>query len=163
PAPVAAPPPPKPAPEPPPRQQRIVAIRMIGERERRIDGAELKLALAAEGLEFGRYSIFHRLVPPGKAAFSVASLVEPGAFDVEVMEETRYPGVSLFAVFPGPLPAPQTFDEMLATARRLAERLGGLLQDDTGSSLTGQRVLSLREELVHFEHLLALSRTRPGA
>ncbi len=148
--------------EPPSRQQRIVAIRLIGERERRIDGAELKRALTAEGLEFGRYSIFHRLVHGGRPVYSVASLVEPGSFDVELMTAAQFPGVSMFAVYPGPMPAPQAFDDMLATARRLAERLGGSLQDDSGSSLTGQRVLSIREELVHFEHLVTLSRARPA-
>ena len=49
--------------------------------------------------------------------------------------------------------APTTFDLMLASGRRLAERLGGHLQDEQGSTLTAQRVLSLREELVHFEHV----------
>ena len=153
----------EPPPEPPARQQRIVAIRLIGERDRRIDGAELKKSLAAESLEFGRYSIFHRMTPAGRPVYSVASLVEPGSFDPELMASVRFPGISMFAVYPGPMPAPQAFDEMLATARRLSERLGGVLQDDSGSSLTGQRVLSIREELVHFEHLVALSRSRPGA
>jgi cell division protein ZipA len=156
-------PPPEPPAEPAPRQQRIVAIRLVGDRERRIDGTELKRALGAEGLEFGRYAIYHRQVQGGRAVFSVASLVEPGSFEPDTMAEVRYPGVSIFAVYPGPMPAPQAFDDMLATARRLAERLGGTLQDDLGSSLTGQRVLSIREELVHFEHLVALSRSRPGA
>lgn len=160
-APAAAPPPAA-QPEPPPRQQRIVAIRLIGDREQRIDGAELKQALAAEGLEFGRYAIFHRLLQSGRPVYSVASLVEPGSFDADAMGSARFPGISLFAVFPGPMPAPQAFDELMATARRLAERLGGALQDDSGSSLTGQRVLSIREDLVHFEHLLALGRSRPG-
>ncbi len=151
-----------PPPEAPARQQRIVAIRLIGDRERRIDGAELQKSLAAEGLEFGRYSIFHRLMQGARPVYSVASLVEPGSFDPERMASGHVPGISLFAVYPGPMPAPQAFDEMLATARRLAERLGGVLQDDTGSSLTGQRVLSIREELVHFEHLVVLSRPRSG-
>jgi len=149
--------------EPPPRQQRIVAIRLIGDRERRIDGGELKKALGAEGLEFGRYSIFHRVMQGGRPVYSVASLVEPGSFDETAMGSAQFPGISMFAVYPGPMPAPQAFDEMLATARRLADRLGGALQDDSGSSLTGQRVLSIREELVHFEHLVALSRSRPEA
>jgi len=156
-------PPSEPEPEPPSRQQRIVAIRLLGERERRIDGAELQKALASEGLEFGRYSIYHKILHGGRPVFSVASLVEPGSFDPDLIASLRFPGISMFAVYPGPIPAPQAFDELLATARRLADRLGGSLQDDSGSSLTGQRVLSIREELVHFEHLVALSRTRPGA
>ena len=152
-----------PAAEPPPRQQRIVAIRLVALPDRRIDGEELKQALAAEGLEFGRYSIFHRILDGDRPIYSLASLVEPGSFEPDAMAQMRFPGVSMFAVFPGPLPAPKAFDDLLATARRLADRLGGLLQDDTGSSLTGQRVLSIREDLVHFEHLLALSRARASS
>ena len=147
--------------ETPPRHQRIVAVRLLGRDGKRIEGSELKVALGTEGLEFGRYSIYHRVIDGGRPLYSVASLVEPGSFDPAVMDTVRFPGVSMFAVFPGPLPAPQCFDELLATARRLADRLGATLQDDSGSSLTGQRVLSIREDLVHFEHLVALSRTRP--
>lgn len=147
--------------EPPPRHQRIIAVRLLGRDGKRIEGTDLKAALGSEGLEFGRYSIFHRVIDGGRPLYSVASLVEPGSFDPAAMETLRFPGVSMFAVFPGPLPAPQCFDELLATARRLADRLGATLQDDSGSSLTGQRVLSIREDLVHFEHLVSLSRTRP--
>jgi cell division protein ZipA len=147
----------------PPRHQRIVAIRLLGRDNQRFEGKDLKAALTAEGLEFGRYSIYHRVVAGSRPLFSVASLVEPGSFDLATMESLRFPGISLFAVFPGPLPAPQCFDDMLSTARRLADRLSATLHDDMGSSLTGQRVLSLREDLVHFEHLVSLSRTRPQA
>lgn len=146
----------------PPRHQRIISIRVLAREQQRVEGRDLKAALSAEGLEFGRYSIFHRAADGPRPLYSVASLVEPGSFDLSTMESMRYPGVSLFAVFPGPLPAPQCFDEMLASARRIADRLGATLQDDSGSSLTGQRVLSLREDLVHFEHLVSLSRSRPS-
>ncbi len=35
----------------------------------------------------------------------------------------------------------------------MPRRLGGHLQDEQGSTLTAQRILNLREELVHFEHV----------
>ena len=41
---------------------------------------------------------------------------------------------------------------MLTVGRGLASRLSGQLQDEQGSTLTAQRILNLREELVHFEH-----------
>ena len=152
-----------PAPEPPSRHQRIVSIRLVTPADRRIEGAVLAQAFSAEGLEFGRFAIFHRSLGGGRPLYSIASLIEPGSFEPEKMASQRFPGVSLFAVFPGPLPAPQAFDDLLAAARRLAERLNGSLQDDAGSSLTGQRVLSIREDLVHFEHLMQLTRSRPPA
>jgi FtsZ-interacting cell division protein ZipA len=144
-----------------PQQQRIAAMRLLTPPDRPIPGAELKAALQDEGLEYGRYSIFHQMVS-GKPLFSIASLVEPGIFRPDQMPGQEFPGVSFFAIFPGPRPAPQAFEEMLAVARRLADRWDAVLQDETGSSLTAQRVSSIREDLVHFEHLASLSRPRGG-
>lgn len=148
--------------EPPPTQQRIVAIRLVAAGTERFDGAELRSALEAEGLRFGKYSIFHRQRADGRALYSVASLVEPGSFDLDRMHVHMFPGVSLFAVFPGPVDAPEVFDDLLATARRLAERLGGVLQDERGGPLSAQRVLGIREELVSFQNLVARVRSRPA-
>lgn len=132
-------------------QQRIVALRLIAPVEQ-WRGADLRAAFAAENLEFGPYSIFHRPREDGKTLFYVASLMEPGSFDPSRMDEQEFSGISLFGVVPGPLDAPSTFDLVLTAGRGLADRLKGQLQDEQGSTLTAQRILNLREELVHFEH-----------
>ncbi len=132
-------------------QQRIVALRLVAT-DGNWFGRALREELEAEGLNFGRYSIFHREREDGKALFYVASMMEPGSFDVENMDEQYFPGISLFGIVPGPLDGPATFDLILAVGRHLADRLKGQLQDEQGSTLTSQRVLNLREELVHFEH-----------
>jgi cell division protein ZipA len=146
--------------EPPAAQQRIVAIRLVARTEQLVDGAELRAALEAEGLRFGKYSIFHRQRVDGRAIYSVASLLEPGSFDLDRMETLLFPGISMFAVFPGPIDAPEAFDEMLASARRLAECLDAAIQDEHGVPFTAQRALLLREELVHFQGLVAKTRQR---
>ena len=146
-------PPEEPDPPPPPEaQQRIVALRLIADSERWPGGSVIQ-ALQAEGLTFGKYSIFHRQRDDGKTIFFVASMIEPGSFNLDNADAQSFPGVSIFAVIPGPVDAPTTFDMMLSTARRLAQRLSGHLQDEQGSTLTAQRILNLREELVHFEHV----------
>ena len=164
-APAARPPAQEPAQETPARQggieQRIVAIRMAAGRLPP-SGRALLAALDAESLEFGRYAIFHRLRADGGLLFSVASLREPGSFDIDQMAGQSFPGVSLFAVFPGPVDAAQVFDDMLATARRLADRLGGTLQDERGVALSAQKILSIREELSHFQDLVNQTRDRGG-
>jgi len=161
PAPAAAPSPVAPANDAKPdRQQRIIAVRLVMLSGRLASGEQLVQAFRAEQLDYGRYRIFHRMVDGDRPLFSVASLVEPGSFDPDTMATERYLGVSLFAVFPGPRPAPEAFDELIATGRRLANRLGAALQDDMGQSLTGARLIALREELVNFES--ALSATRSG-
>jgi cell division protein ZipA len=132
-------------------QQRIVALRLVTTAGS-WSGSDLRAALEAEGLEYGPYSIFHRPREDGKSLLFVASMMEPGSFDVARMDDQEFPGVSLFGVVPGPLDAPSTFDLVLSVGRGLAERLSGQLQDEQGSTLTAQRILNLREELVHFEH-----------
>jgi cell division protein ZipA len=133
-------------------QQRIIALRLLSDGERWTGRAVVE-ALEAEGMVFGKYSIYHRERDDGKSIFFVASMVEPGSFDLDAIDTLNFPGISIFAVVPGPVEAPATFDMMLSTARRLADRLSGRLQDEQGSTLTAQRILNLREELVHFEHL----------
>jgi len=135
----------------PRRRQKIIAIRVTASAPARFDGAELFAALRSEGLGFGRYEIFHRLHDDGRPIYSVASLREPGTFDIEAMPATYYPGVAMFAVLPGPVPAADAFDEMIFSARALATHLNGLLTDERGAPLTALRVGKLREEALEFE------------
>jgi cell division protein ZipA len=140
------------APAPAPRRsQKILAIRVTASAPARFDGAQLLAALRAEGLGFGRYEIFHCLHEDGRPIYSVASLREPGTFDIEAMPTTYYPGVAMFAVLPGPVPAAEAFDEMIFSARALATHLSGSLTDERGAPLTTLRVGKLREEALEFE------------
>jgi cell division protein ZipA len=148
--------------EPPSTLQKIVALRLVSATGDRIDGGQLRAALEAEGMRFGKYSIFHRQRADGKAIYSAASLLEPGSFDLDRMAAERYPGISMFAVFPGPIEAPEAFEELLATARRLADRLDVVAQDERGAPLGAQRALAIREELVHFQGLVNKTRSRPA-
>jgi len=140
------------APAPSPRRsQKILAIRVTASAPARFDGAELLAALRSEGLDFGRYEIFHRLHDDGRPIYSVASLREPGTFDIETMPTTYYPGIAMFAVLPGPVPAAEAFDDMIFSARALATHLNGSLADERGAPLTALRVGKLREEALEFE------------
>ncbi len=127
--------------------QRIVAIRVTAPTPSRFEGSLLQEALAAEGFEFGRYQVFHRLDKSGRPVVSLASLREPGTFDPATMAGAAYAGVALFSVLPGPVPAQQAFEELLAVGRSFAGRLGGNLQDERGAPLSMQRVAQLREEM----------------
>lgn len=133
------------------RPQKIIALRVTAPASTRFEGALLKEALQAEGYTFGRFDIFHRLDAAGKPVLSLASLLEPGTFDPATMAGCSYPGVALFAVLPGPVSAPQALEELVESARYLADRLGGSLLDDRGAALSLQRVGQLREELLEFE------------
>jgi len=71
--------------------------------------------------------------------------------------------VALFAVMPGPLPAQQqAFDELIVTARALAENLGGHLQDERGGPLSLQRLGQLREEVADLSARMPRRRAPDG-
>ena len=155
PAPVAQQPAAGPAEAKPPRPpQKIFALRVTAQASARFDGLALLEALRAESLMHGRYDIFHRLHTDGRPVFSVASLKEPGRFDLQTMPATQYPGVALFTVLPGPVSAAEAFDEMLFTARALATHLTGTIGDERGVPLTAARVAAFREEVLEFERTL---------
>jgi cell division protein ZipA len=106
------------------------------------------------GLRHGRFGIFHRYDPlrDDVVIFSVASLVEPGTFDLSTIKTDRFPGVTLFLPLPAPCDNLAAFDDMLATARALAAKVQGQLLDEQGSRLSVQRERFLREEVIQFQH-----------
>ena len=132
---------------PPEESRRILALRLVAPPAGRFPGRTLRLALCAEGFLLGKFSIFPTPDEQNRAVLSAASLNRPGAFDLETMDSQRYAGLSLFAVLPGAMTPAQAFEELLAAARNLNERLQGALQDERGNPLTVLRVTSLRESL----------------
>lgn len=131
-------------------RRKILSLR-LSLAPQRAEGAKLHEMLHAELLNHGKYDIFHRLHTDGQTVFSIASMVEPGTFDLEKMNETLYPGVTLFAQLPGPVPGMHALNEMVACARRLHTALGGVLQDDRGVPLTVHRIERMRQEVREFE------------
>lgn len=130
-------------------RRKILSLR-LSLAPQRVEGAKLQELLQSELLDHGKYDIFHRL-HDGQTVFSIASMVEPGTFDLEKMNETLYPGVTLFAQLPGPVPGMHALNEMVACARRLHTALGGVLQDDRGVPLTVHRIERMRQEVREFE------------
>lgn len=133
-----------------PDRRKILSLR-LSSAPQKIEGAKLQEVLAAELMTHGKYDIFHREHSDGQAIFSIASMVEPGTFDVEKMTETLYPGVTLFAQLPGPVPGMHALNELVACARRLHQSLGGVLQDDRGVPLTVHRIERMKQEVRDFE------------
>jgi cell division protein ZipA len=131
--------------------QRILTVRVCGVGESRWPGARLLAALELHGLAFGRYQVFHRKHADGRSLFCVASLVEPGTFDMAGMAQQEFRGVTLFAVLPGPVAPMETVDELLATARGLAEELSGMVQDGKGMPMSPQRAAAMREDIARFQ------------
>jgi cell division protein ZipA len=132
-------------------QQKIVTVRVCAAGEARWSGDTLLSALELHGLAYGRYQVFHRRHVDGRSLFCVASLIEPGTFDVTRMSSEEFRGITLFAVLPGPVEPLLTIDELLSAARGLAEELAGMVQDSKGMPLSPQRAAALRDDVARFQ------------
>jgi len=132
-------------------QQKIVTVRVCAAGEARWSGATLLSALELHGLAYGRYQVFHRRHVDGRSLFCVASLIEPGTFDVTRMSSEEFRGITLFAVLPGPVEPLLTIDELLSAARGLAQELAGMVQDSKGMPLSPQRAAALRDDVARFQ------------
>jgi len=138
---------------PPPRRsdrRKIMALR-IAAGAQRLPGDQLLAAMEGEGLQHGKYDVFHRIDADGATLFSVASMVEPGTFDPLRMAGESFPGITLFTQLPGAVESMLAFNEMVQTSRRLQEQLGGTLQDERGVPLTIHRLERLRQDIRDFD------------
>ena len=97
-------------------------------------------------MQHGRYGIFHYLDANGESVFSVASMVEPGSFDLDAMPTAEFPGLTLFALLPGPKPGGDAIMAMIACSDRLQRTLGGALQDENGMPLQQARLETMWSE-----------------
>jgi cell division protein ZipA len=137
------------------QMEKVVTLRFVpvgGE----IASDRVILALRRAGLKHGKYGIFHMHSDElgSEPMFSVASLTEPGSFDLSKLAESTIPGMSFFMLLPGTGNAVDRFDAMVATAKSLARELDGELRDEKGSSWSIQRERYVREEVIEYEHLL---------
>ena len=148
-APQAPPKPRKPAGPPP---DKIVSLFLLARDHHVINGAELLQATVSTGMEFGDMNIFHRVhESTERPLFSLANAAKPGHFERDEWNTFETSGVVLFLTLPGPERALDTWDAMLATARRMGEILQADLLDQEHSPFTRQREAQIREEMRDYD------------
>jgi len=130
---------------------RVITLRLIP-RGDELSTERTVTALIGAGLKHGRYGIFHRDGVADEPAFSVASLTEPGSFDLANVQGATIAGLSFFIVLPGMGDPVARFDGMVETARALSVELEADLHDERGSSWSVQRERYLREEIIEYRH-----------
>lgn len=130
---------------------RVITLRLIP-RGDELNSERAVAALSGAGLQHGRYGIFHKDGTAGEPAFSVASLTEPGSFDLANLQDTSIAGLSFFVVLPGSGDPVARFDAMVETARALSVELAADLLDERGSSWSSQRERYVREEIIEYRH-----------
>jgi len=145
----------EPGPDFDPERDMILTLLVVPAEGERFLGAEVVETLDGAGLRFGARQVFHRLADDGRSMYCVANMVEPGTLEPLAVRFEHIPGLMFFAVLPGPRSGSDTFADMIATARRIAQRLRGELADADRSSLTPQTIQHQRERVVEFERRAA--------
>jgi cell division protein ZipA len=119
-----------------------------------ISGASLLPMLISMGFKFGEMDIFHRhqdTAGTGPVLFSLASMFNPGTFDIDNMEQISTKGLSLFMTLPCHGEALQNFNMMHNAAKKVAEEFGAQLLDSKRSAMTVQTVRHYVEKIREFE------------
>jgi cell division protein ZipA len=127
-------------------------------------GSDLLELILDNGLRFGAMDIFHHHADEdgeGPILFSMASMVKPGTFDLHTFEEFSTVGLSFFLTLPTETGKNMdAFETMLATAKDIAKRLGGELNDENRSVLTGQTIEHYRERIRDFSRRQQLEKNK---
>jgi len=130
---------------------RVMAVRIMPQEGSAFPAEELILALRSAGFRHGRFGIFHCYADDSeRVRYSVASLVEPGSFDLSNLKSSEYRGISVFAIMPAEEDGVQLFDDMIRHARELAKSIEGTLTDEQGGAFSLQRERYMREDLIEF-------------
>jgi cell division protein ZipA len=102
------------------------------------------------GLYFGKHNIFHyEMDREGDffPVFSLASAFEPGYFDMNTIGEYATPGLTLFMECSEYASPREVFELMLATAKTLSDKLGGVLCDDQWLPLNDHAIERYHQKL----------------
>ena len=144
---------PPPAPEPKPVEE-VLVILVVARGEEGFPGGAMMQSIMESGLRHGDMNIYHRhesMTGNGDVLFSMANALNPGTFDPEELEHSHVRAVSFFMGLPGPRHPKQALDLMIASARKLAQELGGDLKDENRSVLTAQTIEHYRQRIAEFE------------
>jgi len=128
----------------------IVQLYVVA-RDGTFSGEEIAAAAQRHYLVPGDMAIFHRRKVEGaarSAPFSMANAFNPGTFPFDDMVNFSTRGLVLFARLDGATSDLMVFDELVQTARELAEELGGDLLDNARSPLGPDQIKRLRAEVL---------------
>lgn len=108
----------------------LIVVHVMAQRSKQFSGPELLKVFGHHKLVYGKKCIFHAYDRSGKVAFSVASAIEPGIFDLEHMQHFLTPGLGFFMDLRNTPDAREVFNRMLGVAKDISVALGGDILDE---------------------------------
>ncbi len=114
-------------------------------------GEELRQVLQDNDMVYGDMKIFHRMSREGLSEFSLSSAVEPGFFDIARMDNLQTPGVIMFLRVHELADPMSVYGEMMNVAISIAEKLDGVVLDETRNSMTMQTIEYCKQSIRDFQ------------
>lgn len=143
-----------------PDNEKLIGFYLVESEGNMLNGADIIDALEKVGLKYGDMKIFHYYgvdqMKTTRPVFSVASLVEPGWFDLISINSMTTPGLTLFMNLPGPLGSVAAFDELLSVISQLKSLLPVALKDRQHNNVSNQILTHMREEVAEFDRMRAI-------
>lgn len=129
----------------------VIAFTILAPEGQKFSGLDLKAALKTLSFQHGDMQIYHRMTPGmhKKPLFSVANIVDPGTFNPQNDATMNTPGVLLFTKLPGPVNGLTLFDDLLETAQSLADKLNGILCDQSRQQINQNVLESMRSRILN--------------
>lgn len=136
------------------KQPSVIVLYVTAPAGYSFNGGVIKDSLYAAGMTYGDMQIFHHY-GVGKSVsrqsiFSVASMLEPGTFDLNAIDSIQTEGIVFFMELPPPIDPAIAFEHMLSTSQRIAEMLKGHLRDEKHQSLSKHKIEELRKFVAGF-------------
>ncbi|MBI3773558.1 MAG: cell division protein ZipA [Gammaproteobacteria bacterium] len=129
----------------------IIAINIVAPTGLHFTGPGVVGAVQDAGMRIGDMNIFHYKkgdVP----LFSLVNGVKPGVFDLRTIDSMTTPCLSLFIQVPNQNGnSLETFDLMLTTARKIADKLGGDVRDEARNVLTKSAIDFQRQKIAEYD------------
>jgi cell division protein ZipA len=126
----------------------IVSFLIKASPNKEFSGTAILEATAAVGLKFGNMNIFHHHGVDGmeteEAIFSLASMYEPGNFELDKMKTYQTKGLTLFMQLPAPIDSMSAFDLMQETAMGLADILQGEIWSSQHEAIDEKALQAMR-------------------
>jgi cell division protein ZipA len=133
-------------------KQQIITLHVIPRGNEVFSGEAILDALTQLDMQFGALDIFHHYgigeMQREQALFSLANMMEPGSFDMKLMDNFATNGLVMFLCLPSEIDGQVIFELMLNTAQRLADLLRGEVCDEKRALITEQKIESIRNTII---------------
>lgn len=135
-------------------ERMLLVLFIVAGRGRKLAGMDILAAAKQVNLQHGDKDVFYLYEDPDtrqQALFTMASMMEPGSFDLANLDHYETPGLALFSQLPTAISASATFEKMLAVGRHMAQALNAELKDESRSTLTLQTIGHIREKVKDYD------------